>query len=389
MSRLGIGIIGASGRAIIAKNWHPPVSDEAHIVAAADIRDAALDECRGWAGEELTVSHDYRDVLHHPGVEAVGVFSPDRFHEEHAVAALEAGKHLYLEKPMALTTEGCDRILDAWKASGKRFMMGFNLRYNPLAVTARKLMRNGRIGEIKAIWVRHFVGAGGDFYYHDWHAGREGVHSLLLQKASHDIDLIHWFADAVSEKVAAFGDLDYFGGEMGNDLTCDVCDVRDTCREAQAADNPRQMCVFRRDVDVEDNHVVILKLANGIKASYTQCHFTPEYLRNYTIIGTTGRIEFNLEKEELWVVDRQARTRDWPDAGKREMIDIAREGAGADGHGGADPLITRAFLDMILRDREPVSTPEAGRNSVAAGCAAVQSLREGGVVAVPPEPVRV
>jgi len=376
MKKVRIGLIGASGRAIIAQNWHAPISAEAEVVAAADVSDQSLDACRAWVGADLRTCRDYREITQDPTIDAVAVFSPDRFHEEHALAVLTAGKHLYLEKPMALTTEGCDRILAAWKQAGVNFMIGFNLRYNPVAVKAREIIRSGRLGAVKAIWVRHFVGAGGDFYFHDWHATRDGVHSLLLQKASHDLDLIHWLADSFSVQVAAFGDRDYFGGDKPNDLVCNQCSVRADCREEQALDNPRQLCAFRREVDVEDNQVVILKLANGVKASYTQCHFTPEYLRSYTVIGTEGRLEFELEKERLWVIDRQKKTKNWPDTAVTEQIDMKSGGSG-DGHGGADPLITKGFLDMILRGIEPVSTPEAGRMSVAAGCAAVESLRHG------------
>jgi hypothetical protein len=57
------------------------------------------------------------------------------------------------------------------------------------------------------------------------------------------------------------------------------------------------------------------------------------------------------------------------------------------GHGGADPVICNDFLDMILAGKEPVSTPVAGRMSVAVGCAATESLRHGGkIVAIPPLP---
>lgn len=347
---------------------------------AADISDRSLADFRSWAGPNARTTKNYRDVLNDPSIDAIGVFSPDRFHEEHAVAVLEAGKHLYLEKPMALSTEACDRIMNAWSRAGTKFMMGFNLRYHQVAVKAREIIQSGRLGDVKAIWVRHFVGAGGDFYYHDWHATREGIHSLLLQKASHDIDVIHWLADSYTARTAAFGDLDYFGGDKPDDLTCESCDIRNECREEQLPENPRRLCVFRRSVDIEDNQVMIMKLENGIKASYLQCHFTPEYLRNYLIIGTKARLEFNLERDEMWIIDRPVKTRDWPNPPPREPVRLA-EAAG--GHGGADPMITRGFLDLVIRGKETVSTPMAGRMSVATGCAAVESLRNGGVRDVP------
>jgi predicted dehydrogenase len=385
MKHIRIGLIGASGRAILAKHWHPPQSSGSEIVAAADISEKSLAELRTWA-PAADIMRDYRALLARPDVDAVAVFSPDRFHEEHALAVLQAGKALYLEKPMALSVESCDRILRAWRKARVPFMMGFNLRYHPVVLAARDAIRAGRIGAVKAIWVRHFVGAGGDFYYHDWHAHRDGVHSLLLQKASHDFDVIHWLGGAYAVHASAFGDLDYFGGDKPDDLACGPCAERAACREEQAPENPRQACAFRRSVNVEDNQVVILRLANGVKVSYTQCHFTPEYVRNYTVIGTAGRIEFYLERNEIWLYPRPAKTRDWPNPPPREEISLIGAKADSEGHGGADEQIAAGFLRYLREGIPPNTSPEDGRMSVAVGCAATASLREGRVVEVSPLP---
>lgn len=385
MNKLRMGLIGASGRAILAQHWHAPKTDRAEVVAATDVAATSIANLRAWA-PDAAVMDDYRALLARSDLNAVAVFTPDRFHEEHALAVLAAGKALYLEKPMALSTEACDRILAAWRKAGTPFMMGFNLRYHPVVLAARDAIRAGRIGDVKAIWVRHFIGAGGDFYFHDWHANRAGVHSLLLQKASHDFDVIHWLGGAYGVRVSAFGDLDYFGGDKPDDLTCANCLERAGCREEQSADNPRQQCVFRKSVDVEDNQVVILRLANGVKASYTQCHFSPEYVRNYTIIGTEGRIEFYLERNEIWLYPRPAKTRDWPTPPPREAIPLAGAQTVDEGHGGADEQIAAGFIRYLCEGVPPNTSPEDGRMSVAVGCAATASLREGRVVDVPPLP---
>lgn len=383
MQHVKIGLIGASGRAILARYWHPPLSNRARVIAAADISEKALAEFRAWA-PDAAVTTDYRELLARSDLDAVAVFTPDRFHEEHARAVLAARKALYLEKPMALSVEACDRILADWRKAGTPFMMGFNLRYHPVVLAARDAILAGRIGALKAIWVRHFVGAGSDYYFHDWHANRAGVHSLLLQKASHDFDVIHWLGGAYGTRTAAFGDLDYFGGDKPEDLTCAACPERAACREEQAADNPRQQCAFRKSVDVEDNQVVILRLANGVKASYTQCHFSPEYVRNYTIIGTEGRIEFYLERNEIWLYPRPAKTRDWPNPPPREVIPLTGAKASDEGHGGADEQIASGFLRYLCEGVPPSTSPMDGRMTVAVGCAATASLREGRMVDVPP-----
>lgn len=304
--------------------------------------------------------------------------TPDHCHDEHAVAALRAGKHVYCEKPLAVTVDGCDRILEAWRDSGKHFMIGFNMRYMNMYRTMKEIIAAGDIGEVKAVWVRHFVGLGSDYYYHSWHGSSKNTTSLLLQKASHDIDIIHWLTGRYTTKVAAFGGVDYFGGSKPNDLTCPECPEKETCPEARFG--PLTQCAFREEIDVEDNSMVLMELEGGIKASYMQCHFTPDYERNYTIIGTEGRIENSEPNNQVIVKSRKSNT--WRDLSDRVYNIRKAEGS----HNGADEKICEDFINMILHGKEPVAQPIAGRMSVAVGCAATESMRAGGRVIRVKEP---
>ena len=375
MDKVRIGVIGVCGRGAIANHWRD--SERAEVVAGADVSPEHLADFKERMGDDVFTTDDYRRLLEREDVDAVAVTSPDFVHEEHAVAALEAGKHVFCEKPLAISTEGCDHILRTSKASGKRLMVGFNMRYMNIFRTMKEIIDSGAIGEIKAAWVRHFVGMGGTFYYHDWHANRKGANSLLLQKGSHDLDMIHWLCGSYISRVAAFGSLDFFGGDKPNDLRCPECPDKDTCWEFDTTS--RNQCCFREEVDVEDNNVMIMELQNGIKASYLQCHFTPDYHRNYTIIGAEGRIENSEPEMKVWV--KMRRSDSWKELADREYT--IRPAVG--GHGGADPVICNDFLDMILEGKEPLATPEAGRMSVAAGCAGAESMRNGGVVVEVPE----
>lgn len=368
MDKLRIGVIGVTGRGALADNWHNNKRSE--VVAGADVNLAALEDFRKRTGGAWTAT-DYREMLERADVDAVAVMSPDFMHEEHAVAALEAGKHVFCEKPLAITTEGCDNILRAWNRSGQRLMVGFNMRYMNIFRTMKEIVDAGVIGEIKAVWVRHFVGHGGAFYYHDWHATRPNSTSLLLQKGSHDLDMIHWITGRYTRRAAAFGSLDFFGGDMPDTLECPECDIQDTCTDVLYGH--RQQCAFRREVDVEDNNVMIMELEGGIKASYLQCHFTPDYHRNYVFIGTEGRMENSEPDMKVWVKTR--RSNDW-----KELADRTYDVKPATGtHGGADPVICEDFLDMVLEGKEPLATPMAGRMAVAAGCAGAESMRSGGM----------
>lgn len=377
-TQLRIGMIGVSGRGGLWRHWHDP-QGRSVVVGGADISVDKLEAFRHQHGGAPYTTTDYRELLARSDVDAIAVTSPDFLHEEHAVAALEAGKHVFCEKPLAITIAGCDHILEAWRQHGHRLMVGFNMRYMNIFRTMKEIVDSGAIGEIKAVWVRHFVGQGSNFYYHDWHATRQNTTSLLLQKGSHDIDMIHWITGRYTTRTAAFGSLDFFGGDKPNDLTCPACSLRDTCTEYM--EGPRVQCAFRKEVDVEDNQVMIMELEGGIKASYLQCHFTPDYHRNYTFIGTEGRVENSEPDMKVWVKTRLSNS-------YRDLADRTYDVKPArGGHGGADPVICKDFVDMCLDGKQPVATPQAGRMSVAAGVLAAQSLRAGGQpLDVPPLP---
>jgi predicted dehydrogenase len=256
-------------------------------------------------------------------------------------------------------------------------MIGFNMRYMNIFRVMKDAIDSGAIGEPKAVWVRHFVGPGGDWYYHDWHGASRNTTGLLLQKASHDIDMIHWLTGQYVTRVAASGGLDYYGGDKPNDLHCPACADKGTCVEYQhwggrPYENKMDMCVFREEVDVEDNSIVMMELSGGIRACYMQCHFAPDYWRNYTIIGTEGRIE-NLDDGTKVVVRARDRSKRWRNLAHCDLAVKPARG----GHGGADPEICKDFIDMIVDGKRPVASPLAGRMSVAVGCAATWSLRNG------------
>ena len=155
--QIRIGAIGMGARGGLAHNWHSP-DGRSVVVAGADVNADLHANFKKTYGESAFTTTDYREMLERSDIEAVAVLSPDFCHEEHAVAAMEAGKHVYCEKPMAITIEGCDNMIDASKRTGKRLMIGFNMRYMSIFRVMKDVIDSGQIGEIKAAWVRHFVG---------------------------------------------------------------------------------------------------------------------------------------------------------------------------------------------------------------------------------------
>jgi len=374
LDEVRIGIIGTAGRGTMAVHWHNDEQKRSRVTAAFDVHQEFLDKFREEVNPKAYVTRDLDDFLGRDDIDAVAVFSPDFCHEEQTVAALKAGKHVFCEKPMAISIEGCDRMLQAAKESGKKLMVGHNMRYMGFIRTMKEIIDSGVIGEVKSAWCRHFINYGGRYYFHDWHANRKNTTSLLLQKGAHDIDVIHWLAGGYAKEVTAFGGLDYYGGDKTDDLRCPDCPDRKACVEAQAEVEPdrRQLCVFCREVNVEDQNMLLMNLDNGVRACYLQCHFAPDAGRNYTFIGTEGRLE-NLNESRIRVLTR--RSNSWREYSDR-TYDLK---PAAGGHGGADPCIAEDFLDMLLKDITPIADPIAARMAVAVGCLGAESMREGGM----------
>ncbi len=361
---LRIGVIGCGGRVGLTGHTHRP-GEGSRITAGMDVADKGLDIFREKYGD-IFLTPDADALLTRDDVDAVFVTSPDYCHEAQAVAALEAGKHVYLEKPMAITTAGCDRILEAARKAGKRLYLGHNMRHMDLTQKMKDLIDTGAIGQPMVAWCRHFVGYGCDAYFKDWHAERRYSTGLLLQKGAHDIDIIHWLCGGYSERVTALGGLTLHDR------------ITDRRREDEPPDAswhlsnwpPLSQTRLNPVIDVEDVSHMLMRLDNGVHATYLQCHYAPDGWRNYTIIGTEGRIENTSERiVRLW----DKRTHCNPDGDAHYVMPV-RTG----GHGGSDERIALEFV-RFCREGGPIKTsPVAARYSVAAGGAATDSIRADG-----------
>jgi predicted dehydrogenase len=366
---LRLGVVGLGMRSDLADLAHRPGAGSS-IAAVCDRDPTRLAEAPTRFGPDVTTVTDHRDLAG-LGLDAVFVLSPDHTHEQIGVDLLQAGLAVFVEKPMAITTEGCDRLLAAAHESGAQLYVGHNMRHMPVITTMREIILAGAIGEVKAIWCRHFVGNGGDFYFKDWHADRRNTTGLLLQKGAHDIDVIHWLAGGYTRRVTGMGGLTVYG---------QVTDRRPPggglMKEWLDSENnwpPLSQTGLNPVVDVEDLSMVHMQLDNGVYASYEQCHFTPDYWRNYTVIGTEGRIENFGDGADGTVVKLWNHRGDYrPDA---DLTIPVRTPEGT--HGGADPLLVEEFLDFVRHGGATLTSPVAAREAVAAGYAATLSLRDG------------
>lgn len=376
MEDLRVGVVGTGGRGGLARHAHLP-GKGSRVVACFDQNPAILAQATEWYGAEVYTTENLPQFLEQ-ALDAVFVCTPDFLHEEHALAVIASGAALYLEKPMAITISGCDRILQAAAAQGTRLYVGHNMRHMTFVLKMKELIDAGAIGEVKTAWCRHFVSFGGDAYFKRWHADRRKSTGLLLQKAAHDIDVLHWLCGGFGRRVHAMGGLTVY-----DQITDRQAAPGEYTRDPSVENwPPLHQTQLAPTVDVEDISMLNMQLDNGVFAAYQQCHFTPDYWRNYTIIGTEGRIENFGDTQPDAVVKLWNRR---SDTYKAEADETYAVGARAADHGGADARIVAEFVRYAREGGSVMTSPLAARYSVAVGCQATESLRNGGIVLDVPE----
>ena len=147
------------------------------------------------------VTEDYQELVERKDIELISVATPDFFHREHCVKSLEAGKNVLCEKPLALTREDCQEIIDTVKRTKRKLMVGQVCRFAPGFVLAHDLIKKGTIGELffaeseYAHDYLHVSGVG------NW---RKEKRDPVIGGGCHAIDLLRWICGEVKE-VCAYG----------------------------------------------------------------------------------------------------------------------------------------------------------------------------------------
>ncbi len=387
--KVKIGIIGVGSRGTAA--FAQPISrrEDCEVVALCDLNQARMTT----ASEQLEGKQNFYsstgEMFDNEELDAVVITSPDYYHTEHAVTALNAGVDVLLDKPLATTVEGCKKILAAAEKSGKSPMIGFNLRHHLVLKRLKELIDSGALGRIFLIENREFYN-GGRTYMARWNRKYEISGGLWIHKGSHDFDVFNWLLDFPKpKKVTAFAGIDVlnpdnlpFELEDGKKVgpNCRQCDYKNICKDyfdissklvnwgedAIKEDNYyRDLCIYTSDKDVHDNGIAIVEYENGVKASHLECFITSVDDRRYTVVGTRGQAEVSLTERTIKICPR------WT---KETIIHHIPEADG--GHGGADPALIDAFIDMVKGNSTNRSTAEQGLLSTAIGQAAEISRRE-------------
>lgn len=204
LGEVRVGIVGC-GRA--ATELHVPAMRRARGVAVVALCDRDENRLQHLAAQCDGPARflDYRDLLADPRVDLVAVCVPVVGHAEVAASAFRTGKHVFIEKPLALTLDDCDRLVEdarRGEASGVRAVVGFNMRSHRLIRRAKAIIQSGRLGEIemlRTIWTADWSRA----IRPAWHAMRSQGGGALLEIGTHQADLWRFLLQSEVETIHA------------------------------------------------------------------------------------------------------------------------------------------------------------------------------------------
>jgi predicted dehydrogenase len=247
-----VGLIGAKlqglRRAPVIQNF----SGTELVVISAAHKESAQTLANKFGCE---VAVDWETVVKRSDLDAVVVCTPPHLHAQISIAAIESGKHVLCEKPLARTLQEAEAMVKAAKANHVKLKCGFNHRYHPGVQKARELLDQGRIGEPCFIRCRYGIG-GRPGYEKEWRANPEMVGGgQLMEQGIHALDLSRWFLGEFRE-VSAF---------VAN--------------------------YFWKTEPLEDNAFVLLRTENGKMASMHSSLTQWKNMFSFEVFGSEGYID--------------------------------------------------------------------------------------------------
>jgi predicted dehydrogenase len=309
----------------LAKRMH--AREEAAIVAVSDVNAEARAKAAGEFGAKPF--EDYRALLKEQGVDAVIIATPNDTHKKIAVAAAKAGKHVFLEKPMALSVADCDAILAAAKAARIKLMVGQVLRLLPPFIKIREMIASGELGEPWGIFVTRFGGGG----FGGWRAERKIAGGILYEVHVHELDFMR----------SVCGDVRAVSAVMGHYA------------------NPQ--------MNYEDMALVNLRFKSGAMGSLHASYVAVRGGSYGKILCSDGALDYSWSDS---IIRYQKK------GGEEQVLDTKALGIE---DGVAHEI--RAFCEWVLRNVKPPFTGVDGRAAVEMAQAAYLSAKQGVEVRLP------
>ena len=238
---------------------------EAEIVAVADVNSDALDAMKRQIDGVRTYA-THTELLADRDVEVALIATPNWLHVEQAVAAFDAGKHVFCEKPLGVDLDECNTILAAQARSGKLLQVGHEMRYAHLMRSLYEKVQEGLIGNVQMITFQEFRFP----LLPGWRqTGKTG--GVMLEKNSHFFDMFNWLAGDEPVRVLGCG---------GNNVN--------------------------KDSPLIDHCIVTVEYANQVRATLVMCLFA-EHGSEATldVVGETGRLIAQVVSQRLEYYSRK------------------------------------------------------------------------------------
>lgn len=275
----------------------------------------------------------YEALLTDPQVEIVGLVTPHNLHTEQAIHAAEAGKHVFVEKPMALSVPEAVKMLGACAAAGVGLYVGFHLRFHDAHQQARELIRSGRLGDLVWVSARWTAYREQDTGWRLDPASSGGT--ILTARGVHLLDLIRFVADAEFQTIC--GESDGFRPERPAD------DVTAALGRLSSGATAHMLCsrLFRNSDDTLEVCGARGRLVcRGILSSDDRC--------SLVLINASGETVRTFQKADMFAAEL-----DHVSAAVGEAA--SRDGIGATGVDGVRvTAVTAALVDSIRGHRVSV-----------------------------------
>lgn len=380
-----LAFIGAGNRAHTYLEWVRRNPERARVVAAVDINPDTLAEFAREAFLPADACFTTVDELIASGIEvdAAVVCTPEGAHRDPAIAALQRGWHILLEKPVAPTIEKCQEIIAAAERSGKVAAVCHVLRYNDYFRRLHDIVADGSLG--KVVSINHRVRVGLDRATHTFVRGPWGdtnaTSAIMLSKCCHDVDLLLWILGEDATDVRTLGSLGWFRPENapeGSAQRCIDCALEKSCRfsavdlyrrrrqwirtftsptpdeaiEYQLREGRYGRCVYHCGNNAPDRQALIFTTPSSALVTITMEFFTDDDSRLTTIALSGGEI---IADSRTIRIHRFASSTA-PEAD--EVITFPVETFGPY-HGGADLAVVDDFISAIDTPGHQLLTPLA------------------------------
>jgi len=395
MGKLGMAVVGASIRSTVIFDYLKSNPSQGFITGAYDLipsRGKYLIE--EYQADQAVVYESLGQALEDDRVEAVFIGTPDYAHVEPVIAALKAGKHVYCEKPMAITLEDCNAIIDVAKDARSVFYLGMNLRHCPVHEKLHEVLTSGQLGKLLTIEANEYY-FNGRTYFRRWNRLREFGGGLWLTKACHDFDLLNWVAGGKPTRVFATSNLSYYKPKPDAGTHCRICPIKDKCPDFYDIENPEKtywhkswaelarlteedtgqmqdICLYNSDKDTFDNGIAVVEYDNDVRATYTVNVVSARQTRQMRLMGTEGSAEGDVDDGKVTV---------WKRYSKEKIVHDLSERMNST-HSGADVRIFADFFHCCKTGKKPRSSWADGRLSIQLALAARDSADTGSPIEI-------